>query len=67
MNPQEQFCPNADFLARGAVAAGNIGVHSRKERRYIFNHCDKTFSETKGTPFHYLKKRADLVVMVVTL
>jgi transposase-like protein len=67
MNPQEQFCPNPECKARGKVGAGNIGVHSKKERRYICKMCSKTFSETKGTPFYYLKKRADLVVLVVTL
>jgi transposase-like protein len=67
MNPQEQFCPNPDCKARGKMGAGNIGVHSKKERRYICKECGKTFSETKGTPFYYLKKKTDLVVLVVTL
>jgi transposase-like protein len=67
LNPQEQFCPNPNCKARGKVGAGNINVHSKKERRYLCKDCNKTFSETKGTPFYYLKKRADLVVLVVTL
>jgi transposase-like protein len=67
MNPQEQFCPNGECLARGKVAGGNIGVHSKKERRYICKRCGKTFSETKGTALYYLKKGADLFVLVVTL
>jgi transposase-like protein len=67
MNPCEQFCPNPDCKARGKVGAGNINVHSEKERRYLCKSCGKTFSETRGTPFYYLKKRADLVVLVVTL
>jgi transposase-like protein len=67
MNPQEQFCPNPDCKARGKTGTGNIGVHSKKERRYICKECGKTFSETKGTPFYYLKKKTDLVVLVVTL
>ncbi len=74
MNPQEQFCPNPDCpcgelreKARGKVGASNINVHSKKERRYLCKSCGKTFSETKGTPFYYLKKRGDLVVLVVTL
>jgi transposase-like protein len=67
MNPCEQFCPNPDCKARGEVGAGNIGVHSKKERRFICKACGKTFSESKGTPFYYLKKKTDLVVLVVTL
>jgi transposase-like protein len=67
MNPQEQFCPNPDCKARGEVGASNINVHSKKERRYFCKTCSKTFSETKGTAFYYLKKQADLVVLVVTL
>jgi transposase-like protein len=67
MNPCEQFCPNPDCKARGEVGTGNLHVHSKKERRYLCKSCGKTFSETKGTPFYYLKKRADLVVLVVTL
>jgi transposase-like protein len=67
MNPCEQFCPNPDCKARGEVGAGNIGVHSKKERRYLCKSCGKTFSESKGTPFYYLKKGSDLVVLVVTL
>jgi transposase-like protein len=67
MNPQEQFCPNPDCKARGKEGASNISVHSKKERRYLCKRCNKTFSETKGTPLYYLKKRANLVVLVVTL
>jgi transposase-like protein len=67
MNPQEQFCPNPDCKARGEAGTGNIHVHSKKERRYFCKACGKTFSETKGTPFYYLKKKTDLVVLVITL
>jgi transposase-like protein len=67
MNPQEQFCPNSACKARGEVGAGNINVHSKKERRYFCKSCGKTFSESKGTPLYYLKKKTDLVVLVVTL
>ncbi len=67
MNPQQQFCPNPDCKARGKLGEGKIGVHSKKERRYICKRCGKTFSETKGTAFYYLKKGSDLFVLVVTL
>jgi transposase-like protein len=67
MDPQQVFCPNMDCPARGKVGAGNIGVHSRKERRYICHVCDQTFAETTGTPFYRLKKAKDVVTVVVTL
>ena len=28
---------------------GNIGIHSRKEQRFICHECQKTFSARKGT------------------
>ena len=67
MNPQQQFCPNEACCARGKVGAGNIGVHSWKERRYICHRCKKTFSETKGTALYGIKKEHDLFVVVITL
>lgn len=51
MDPQRQFCHNPDCPDRGQVGRGNIGVLSRKERRYQCSTCGKTFVETKGTPF----------------
>ena len=35
MDPQEVFCHNPDCPASGKVDRGNIGVHSRKQQRYI--------------------------------
>jgi transposase-like protein len=67
MDPQQVFCPNLDCPARGKVGAGNIGIHSRKERRYLCHVCDQTFAETTGTPFYRLKKAKDVVTVVVTV
>lgn len=67
MDPQEVFCPNEACAARGQIGKGNIGVHSRKERRYICRVCDKTFAETKGTVFYRLRTAREIVVLVVTL
>jgi transposase-like protein len=67
MNPQEQFCPNSACLDRGKTGKGNIGVHSRKEQRYICRTCGKTFSARKGTMMYRLKKSPELVVAVITL
>jgi transposase-like protein len=67
MDPQTVFCPNIDCPARGQVGKGNISVHSQKERRYKCDVCNKTFAETKGTPFYRLRTAKDTVVIVVTL
>ena len=44
-----------------------IGPHSHAERRYICHACDKTFAETKGTPFYNLKYPVIIVILVLTL
>ena len=67
MDPQTVFCHNLACPARGQVGKGNIGVHSRKERRYKCRVCGQTFSETKGTVFYRLRTARDVVVLVVTL
>ena len=67
MDPQTVFCPNWDCAARGQVGQGNIGVHHRKEHRYICHVCHKTFVETKGTVFYRLRTSADQVSLVLTL
>jgi transposase-like protein len=67
MNPQTVFCPNLECLARGQVGKGNIGIHSRKEQRYICHICDKTFAATKGTVFYRLQTNQDVVTMVIAL
>ncbi len=67
VNPQEAFCPNLDCPARGQRSRGNIGIHSRKQRRYICRVCHKTFSESNGTAFYRLHKPMELVTLVMTL
>lgn len=67
MDPQSMFCHNFDCPARGQIGKGNIGVHSRKERRYICHTCQTTFSERRGTAFYRLQTGKDVVVLVVTL
>ena len=67
MNPQEVFCPNEDCKSRGILGAGNIGIKSRKERRYVCKTCRRSFAQTKGTPLFDLKKQPVLFLIVVTL
>src|SRR5271154_1576820 len=67
MNPQHVFCPNLDCESRGLVGAGNIGIKSQKERRYLCKTCAHSFAATKGTPLFDLKKPQTLFILVVTL
>jgi transposase-like protein len=67
LDPLHAFCPNMACPARGKLNEGNIGVHSLKQRRYKCSVCQKTFSETAGTPFYRLRHAEALVIRVVTL
>src|SRR5262244_370994 len=67
MDPTTVFCPNGHCPARGQTGQGNIGIHSRKEQRFICHECDKTFSATTGTVFYRLRTAAETVVLIVTL
>src|SRR5256886_4073875 len=67
MDPTTIFCPNRFCPARGQTGQGNIGIHSRKEQRFICHECQKTFSATKGTVFYRLRTSAETVVLIVTL
>jgi transposase-like protein len=67
MNPQQVFCPNPDCESRTLVGAGNIGIKSQKERRYVCKSCGRSFAQTKGTPLFDLKKPHALFFIVVTL
>src|SRR5437879_4086080 len=67
MDPTTTFCPNGHCHARGQIGKGNIGIHSRKEQRFICHECHKTFSARTGTVFYRLRTSAETVVLVVTL
>jgi len=67
MDPLAQFCPNPVCRDKGRVGAGNIGIHSQKERRYRCTSCGKTFAATTGTPFYRLHHAAEVVTLVLTL
>ncbi len=67
MDPQQVFCLNSACPARGQVGQGNIHVHSQKDRRYRCDVCQKTFAETKGTPFYRLHTVEETVTIVITL
>jgi transposase-like protein len=67
MDPTTTCCPNRHCPARGQTGQGNIGVHSRKEQRFLCHACHQTFSARKGTVFYRLRTSAETVVIVVTL
>ena len=52
MDPATTFCPHLACPARGQTGQGNIGIHSRKEQRFLCTECRKTFTATKGTALY---------------
>jgi transposase-like protein len=67
MDPTTTFCPNRACPARGQRGQGNIGIHSRKDKRFICTECRKTFAATKGTAFYRLRTQAETIALVLTL
>jgi transposase-like protein/IS1 family transposase len=67
MDPTTTCCPNMACPARGQTGQGNIGIHARKDRRFICTQCRKTFAATRGTVFYRLRTSADLVALIITL
>src|SRR5499426_1885135 len=67
MDPTTTFCPNLACPARGQSGRSNIGIHSRKDKRFICHECHKTFSARKGTVFYRLRTSAETVILIVTL
>jgi len=67
MDPSKVFCHNPGCPARGKLGCDNIGIHSRKQRRYICHVCKKTFTESQGTVFYRLRHSVEFVTQVITL
>ena len=67
MDPTTVCCPNLACPARGQAGQGNIGIHSRKDKRFVCTECHKTFSATKGTAFYRLRTAAETVTLVMVL
>jgi transposase-like protein len=67
MDPTTTFCPNRACPARGQRGQGNIGIHSRQDKRFICTECHKTFAATKGTAFYRLRTPAETIALVLTL
>jgi transposase-like protein len=67
MNPHAQFCHNPACSAHGQTGRGNIGIHSKKERRFYCKLCKKPFAATRGTAFYRLQTDPETVALVLTL
>jgi transposase-like protein len=67
MNPHAQFCHNPDCSAHGQRGLGNIGIFSKKERRFYCKLCHKPFAATRGTAFYRLQTDPELIALVMTL
>jgi transposase-like protein len=67
MDPTTLFCPHMACPARGQKGQGNIGVHSRPDKRCICTACRKTFSATTGTALYRRRTAAETVALVLTL
>src|SRR5260370_7610188 len=67
MNAYQVFCPNLECMARGQVGQGNIVSHGCKRPRYRCKTCGKTCSAKEGTRFAGLRKRTEVIVIVVML
>jgi transposase-like protein/IS1 family transposase len=67
MDPTTTCCPNMACPARGQTGQGNIGIHARKDRRFICTQCRKTFAATYGTVLYRLRTAGDLVALILTL
>jgi len=67
MDPSTVFCGTETCPDKGRVGAGNIRIHSQKQRRYRCTTCSDTFSATTGTPYYRLHKEAWLLTTVLTL
>jgi transposase-like protein len=67
MDPTATFCPKWACPARGQTGQGNIGIHARKDKRFLGTECHKTFSATQGTALYRQRTAAETVTLVVPL
>jgi transposase-like protein len=67
MDPALQFCPHEDCPDYGRMGAGNVTIHSQKEKRYKCNTCNRTFAATYGTPLYRRHHDHQLIAWVISL
>jgi transposase-like protein len=51
LDPTTIFCPNLACPASGQIGQGNMGIHSRREQRFMCTVCHQTFTATPGPAF----------------
>jgi transposase-like protein len=49
------------------MGQGNLGIHSRQDRRFLCTQCRTTFTATHGTVCYRLRTSAETVALVVPL
>lgn len=59
--------PEFRLPGKGQIGKGNIGVHSRKEKRYICHLCRKTFTYRQNTLFYRLRTDPQIILLVIAL
>jgi len=64
-DPRSVLCPTPDCPGNGA--AGEIRIHSRKERRFKCRRCRRTFAATRDTPFYRLHHPSEVLTVVLAL
>ena len=60
-------CPNQSCPNYGKVNAGNIGIHSRADKRLYCTTCKERFSARQGTIFYNLKTDEEKVLLALEL
>ena len=55
MDPATVFCPNLACPARGQTGQGNIGIHSRKDQRFICTAVSQNVHRHERTAFYRLR------------
>ena len=67
MDPHTRWCHNRRCRAYGRTGEGHIVIHSRKERRYQWKRCRRTFSARRDTALYRMHKPEWVVLAVATL
>jgi len=67
MDPATTFCPKLACPASGPTGQGNMGIHARKDKRFLCTECPKTFSATQGTALSRRHTAVETVTLVVTV
>lgn len=67
MNTQDAACPNPVCPNKGLHGAETLGIHSKKEKRFLCRKCGKTFAATTGTMFYRRHYREDFICQVLSL